>query len=29
MQMDKLSMEPPAGDLDRHEPEFTLPLRGS
>ena len=27
LQMDKLAMEPPEGALDRHETEYTLPLR--
>jgi amidophosphoribosyltransferase len=27
MQMDKLAMEPADGALDRHESEYTLPLR--
>jgi amidophosphoribosyltransferase len=27
LQMDKLAMEPPAGALDRHDVEYTLPLR--
>jgi amidophosphoribosyltransferase len=27
LQMDKLAMEPPAGAFDRHETEYTLPLR--
>jgi amidophosphoribosyltransferase len=27
LQMDKLAMEPPAGAVDRHDIEYTLPLR--